>query len=193
MNSERAENRAAIYIDVSTIGSSMGVYGDAQPPLAARATTLLVDMIEAVHAHIFEPIPTVTNFVDRLQEIGLKLDALTAAATQVEVAGEVEMLTWGWRVLARDRGLLTAVNAMSAGQLSVGVVRRRQISSRSCAISLIRPAESSANGVTHSTVTPTSWKAATRSLTKSAGPMRLMSRTRSSGTTLAASSSLAGR
>jgi hypothetical protein len=29
MNSERAENRAAIYIDVSTIGSSMGVYGDA--------------------------------------------------------------------------------------------------------------------------------------------------------------------
>jgi len=151
MNSERAENRAAIYIDVSTIGSSMGVYGDAQPPLAARATTLLVDMIEAVHAHIFEPILTDTNFVDPLHEIGLKLDALTAAATQVEVAGEVEMLTWGWRVLARDRGLLTAVNAMSAGQLSVGVVRRRQISSRSCAISWTRPAESSANGVTHST------------------------------------------
>ena len=53
-NSERARNRAAIYIDVRTIGSAMGVYGDTQLPLAARATTLLADMVEAIHTHIFE-------------------------------------------------------------------------------------------------------------------------------------------
>lgn len=89
-NSERESHRAAIYIDLRTIGSSMGVYGDTQLPLAARATTLLVDVVEAVHTHIFELTLSDASFVDRLHEIGPKLDALAAAATQVHVAGEVE-------------------------------------------------------------------------------------------------------
>ena len=89
-NSERSDDRAAIYIDVRTIGSSMGVYGDTQLPLAARATTLLVDVVEAIHTHILELTLTDAVFVDRLHEIGPELDALAAAATQVEVAGEVE-------------------------------------------------------------------------------------------------------
>ena len=89
-NTERARNRAAIYIDVRTIGSSMGVYGDTQLPLAARATTLLVDVVEAVHAHILELTLSAPAYIDRLHEIGPQLDALGAAATQVEVAGEVE-------------------------------------------------------------------------------------------------------
>lgn len=68
----------------------MGIYGDTQLPLAARATTLLVDVVEAVHSHIFELTLTDPNFSDRLHEIGPRLDALASAATQVEVAGEVE-------------------------------------------------------------------------------------------------------
>ncbi|GAT04185.1 ORC-CDC6 family AAA ATPase [Mycolicibacterium fortuitum] len=87
---ERARDRTAIYLDVRTIGSSMGIYGDTQLPLAARATTLLVDVVEAIHAHIFELTLTDGVFANQLHQIGPRLDALGAAATQVEVAGEVE-------------------------------------------------------------------------------------------------------
>lgn len=103
-NSERTENHAAIYIDVRTIGSSMGIYGDTQLPLAARATTLLVDVVEAVHSHILELTLTDPIFADRLHEIGPKLDALALVSTQVEVAGEVETEAKQSSSMKSDRG-----------------------------------------------------------------------------------------
>lgn len=115
--SERAANRAAIYIDVRTIGSSMGVYGDTQLPLAARATTLLVDMVEAIHSHIFELTLSDAAFVDRLHEIGPRLDELAAAATQVEVAGEVE----------NESTLSSSSEAARGGSASVVVGREPKV------------------------------------------------------------------
>jgi hypothetical protein len=129
-NSERAENRAAIYIDVRTIGSSMGVYGDTQLPLAARATTLLADMVEAIHSHIFELTLSDPSFVNRLHEIGPKLDALAAAATQVEVAGEVESESKRSSSTSAERGGSASLDISGAPKATAGV-RGKQSDSRS--------------------------------------------------------------
>jgi len=63
--------------DVSTIGSSMGVSCDGTLSHACRtATTCRVDMIRSGPRAHLRANSTVRNFVDRMQEIGLKLDAL---------------------------------------------------------------------------------------------------------------------
>ena len=124
-NSERWRNRAAIYIDLRTIGSSMGVYGDTQLPLAARATALLVDVVQAVHAHIFELTLTDASFVDRLNEIGPKLDALAAAATQVEVAGEIESESTLSSSTGAERGGSASVEISATPKVTAGLKRKR--------------------------------------------------------------------
>jgi hypothetical protein len=120
-NAERARDRAAIYIDVRTIGSSMGMYGDTQLPLAARATTLLVDVVQAIHADIFELTLTDAIFVDRLHQIGPRLDALGAAATQVEVAGEVENESTTSTSTRAERGGSASVEISSGPKVTAGL------------------------------------------------------------------------
>jgi hypothetical protein len=124
-NSERAINRAAIYVDMRTIGSSMGLYGDTQLPLAARATALLVDMVQAVHAHIFELTLTDASFVDRLHEIGPKLDLLATAATEVHVAGEVETEATHANSTEADRGGRAGVEISGTPKVTAGLAGKR--------------------------------------------------------------------
>lgn len=80
-----------------------------------------------------------------------------------------------------------------SGDLRAGGPADAQTSSRSCSISFTRSAGVAAIGTTFSTVTPAAANAATRSFTNPAGPISEMSRTRSSGTTFAASSFLPAR
>jgi hypothetical protein len=127
-NSERSDDRAAIYIDVRTIGSSMGVYGDTQLPLAARATALLVDVVEAIHTHIFELTLTDDVFVDRLHEIGPKLDALAAAATKVEVAGEVESESTLSSSTVAERGGDASIEISKAPKVKAGLQGKDSVS-----------------------------------------------------------------
>jgi hypothetical protein len=108
----------------------MGVYGDTQLGLAARATTLLVDVMEAIHAHILELTLTDAVFVDRLHEIGPKLDALAAAATQVEVAGEVENESTLSSSTGTERGG-SASAEISAGPKATAALRGKRSDTRS--------------------------------------------------------------
>ncbi|SKU75255.1 Uncharacterised protein [Mycobacteroides abscessus subsp. bolletii] len=123
-NSKRASH-AAIYIDVRTIGSSMGLYGDTQLPVAGRATTLLVDVVEAIHTHIFELTLSHPSFNDRLHEIGPRLDALGAAATQVEVTGEVETELTSSTSAEAERGGNARMDISKTPKVTAGIQNKR--------------------------------------------------------------------
>ncbi|MGW3966996.1 hypothetical protein ACWED2_44770 [Amycolatopsis sp. NPDC005003] len=76
----------AIHLDLRTIGSTGGLYANTALSPAQRGTQLLVDTLEAVHDRLFA-FAVDGDFPDTLLR---GLDALVAAATEVEVIGETE-------------------------------------------------------------------------------------------------------
>ncbi|WP_103352252.1 hypothetical protein [Amycolatopsis sp. CA-128772] len=78
----------AISLDLRTIGSTGGLYANTALSPAERGTQLLVDTLEAVHDRLFAlAVDGKTADQDTLLR---GLDALVAAATEVEVVGETE-------------------------------------------------------------------------------------------------------
>lgn len=83
----RKEGAIPVYVNLRSIGSSGGMYGDAAIPLSQRATRLLLDVLGAIHEVILQY--AVAAGLD-LSAVGPALDELASAATEVEVVGEVE-------------------------------------------------------------------------------------------------------
>lgn len=92
-----------VYLDLRTIGSAGGLYGDSTVSASVRGTHLLVDTLEAVHEELL------TTAAER--DIGDEsrlleaLDTLAEAATVVEVIGEVEQETRVGGSASVDRGV----------------------------------------------------------------------------------------
>ena len=86
----RLAGAAALYLDLRTIGSEAGLYGDEEIPLPSRATTLLVDVVGAIHEGISDLVIADERFAENLHELGPALDSLGEAATEVKVQGSVE-------------------------------------------------------------------------------------------------------
>lgn len=82
----RDAGELAIQIDMRTIGSAGGIYGDPTVPLAQRATRLLIDVLAAIHNSLFEQAVDADGLVD-LGRAGAALDQLFAAHTTVRVHG----------------------------------------------------------------------------------------------------------
>jgi hypothetical protein len=82
---EQDDGVAAIYIDLRTIGSSGGLYADSSIPVSSRATTLLTDIITAIHAGILDLVLTEEQFTKYLETVGPALDDLINSASQVLV------------------------------------------------------------------------------------------------------------
>jgi hypothetical protein len=80
---------AALYIDLRTVGSEAGIYGDEEIPIPSRATTLLVDVAGAIHEGILDLALSDEDLARNLHELGPALDSLGDAATEVRVQGSV--------------------------------------------------------------------------------------------------------
>ena len=78
----------ALSLDLRTIGSAGGLYADEASSPAQRGTHLLVDTLEAVHDQLLAL--AVEGQVPGEDCFLRGLDALVAAATEVEVVGETE-------------------------------------------------------------------------------------------------------
>jgi hypothetical protein len=81
---------AALYLDLRTVGSESGLYNDQEISLQSRATTLLVDVVNAIHDGILELVLTEDRFTEDLHNFSQALDALRNAATQVKIQRSVE-------------------------------------------------------------------------------------------------------
>jgi hypothetical protein len=86
----RKEGAIPVYVDLRSIGSSGGMYADATIPIPQRATRLLLDVLGAIHEVLLHH--AVEAGMD-LSAVGPALDELAAAATEVEVVGEVQRET----------------------------------------------------------------------------------------------------
>jgi hypothetical protein len=86
---ERRKGNASVYLDMRTVGSTGGIYGDSSIALSERATRLLADTLAAVHDSILEF--AVESGAVNLAAMSPVLDKLADAITQVAVVGSVEV------------------------------------------------------------------------------------------------------
>jgi len=103
----RAQGLLPVYTDLRCIGSSGGLYADAQIPLAQRATRLLLDVLGAVHEENSRFEQAITAELD-LATMGPILDRLASAITDLEVVGETRRETkQGTHEAQQDSSTLT--------------------------------------------------------------------------------------
>lgn len=79
-----------VNLDLRTIGSAGGMYADPDYEVSARASRLLVDVIEAVHNELFDFTLTCLGRDEDVTGLVAALDHLAETATQLEVHGSIE-------------------------------------------------------------------------------------------------------
>lgn len=87
---KRASGELPIFVDMRTIGSSVGLFADESVPVAERATRLLRDTLAAIHDRLYE-MATAPGETLNLAEVGPQLDAFYDAATQTQVIGTTSL------------------------------------------------------------------------------------------------------
>ena len=83
----QAEGDLAVYIDLRTIGSNGGMYGDNTLSIGERGTQLLIDVLEKIHNSMLTAALEEKSFEDLLPH----LDAIGDSASQVRVDGPVSL------------------------------------------------------------------------------------------------------
>jgi hypothetical protein len=87
----RNRGEVSLYIDVRTIGSSGGVYNDADQSLAERATRLLIDLLGEMNNQLSELALGETELQKQCApELMARLNAFVDEAARVHVVGTVE-------------------------------------------------------------------------------------------------------
>jgi len=85
---KREEGDLPVYVDMRTIGSSVGIFGDDSIPLSERATRLLRDTLAVIHDRLFEYAVDNSGRLN-LGVVGEQLDAFIDASTETLVSGTV--------------------------------------------------------------------------------------------------------
>ena len=79
-----------VYIDLRSVGSNGSIYNDGSRPLAERASTLVVDVLNALHDELYSVALTAIETAPHPEQITLRLDDFSAAIQSVRIAGNVE-------------------------------------------------------------------------------------------------------
>lgn len=77
-----------IYVDMRTIGSSVGIFGDDSISISERATRLLRDTLTVIHDRLFEYAVDNSGRLN-LGVVGEQLDAFIDASTETQVSGTI--------------------------------------------------------------------------------------------------------
>ena len=117
-----------VYVDLSNIGSSGGIYSDQHIPLTERATRLLIDTLSAVHDTLYN------YFVEHAEELDLSrtgpiLDRFAESITQVRVVGEIETQD-DTSEYAKTEYVSGARVSVSLGKAEIGVEDERGLSTK---------------------------------------------------------------
>lgn len=125
---KRVAGELPIYVDMRTIGSSVGLFADESIPIPERATRLLRDTLAAIHDCLFE-IATAPGETLNLAEIGPQLDALYDAATETQVLGTVTSESQAVQGERAESALnLTSALSPAMATMSLGISDKMELS-----------------------------------------------------------------
>lgn len=107
VETKTAHGDIGFLVDMRTIGSTGGLYGDPSISISERASRLLVDTLVYIHEHLLKFAIENDDRLD-LSQIGPILDRLADAASNVRVVGMTqETSTSATRSIERDRSDLS--------------------------------------------------------------------------------------
>jgi len=79
-----------VYIDLRSVGSNGSIYNDGSRPLAERASTLVIDVLNALYDELYSVALLAIDSALHPEQITLRLDDLSAAIQSVRISGTVE-------------------------------------------------------------------------------------------------------
>jgi hypothetical protein len=79
-----------IYIDLRSIGSNGSIYNDGSRPLAERASTLVIDVLNAMYDELYSVALEAIENAPHSEQITLRLDEFAAAIQTVRISGTTE-------------------------------------------------------------------------------------------------------
>ena len=115
----RADGEVAIQLDLRTIGSSNGIYGDTTISVVQRASRLLLEVLSAIHSSLLDSALETNTKVD-LGTVGPLLDQYLDVIREVKVVGTTTVESTNTIELSENASLKIAGGISSKGpQLSV--------------------------------------------------------------------------
>lgn len=126
----------SVYVDMRTIGSSVGLFADDTIPLPERATRLLRDTLSAIHDRLYGLAIDQADHLN-LAEIGQQLDAFIDAATETHVIGTTtEELSTSLNskqevgstiaLAVSEKSLSANISANAKAEMAEGIQTKRQ-------------------------------------------------------------------
>jgi hypothetical protein len=79
-----------VYIDLRAVGSNGSIYNDASRPLSERASTLIVDVLNALYNELYSVALEAIDTATHPAQITLRLDDFANAIQSVRISGSVE-------------------------------------------------------------------------------------------------------
>ena len=131
---KRANGELAIQLDMRNLGSAGGVYADPSIPIAQRATRLLIDVLAAIHASLFEQAVEHDGPIN-LGVAGSALDELFTAHSSVKVVGTTVVESTASAENASNAefklGIAASLAASSmSGEVKLGASEREAVSAK---------------------------------------------------------------
>jgi hypothetical protein len=79
-----------VYIDLRSVGSNGSIYNDGSRALAERASTLVVDVLNALYNELYSVAVTAIDSAPHPEQITVRLDDPSSAIQSVRITGSVE-------------------------------------------------------------------------------------------------------
>jgi hypothetical protein len=89
-NSVKNKGDTAVYLDLRSIGSNTSIYNDGTRSLADRASTLIIDVLNALHDGFYELAVVAVDRAPNPAQITGRLDDLAHAISAIRISGAIE-------------------------------------------------------------------------------------------------------
>jgi len=127
---QAAAGALTVYLDLRQVGIAGDVFSVRQENFSELATGLLIDVVEQIHAAVYEQVVSDT-WSPYLTALSGALDALSAAATEIRVVGETELESQRESIRRDSRGSSLEVSAPPTPHITVRAESARERSRRS--------------------------------------------------------------
>jgi len=105
----------AVYIDLRSVGSNNSIYSDTNRPLADRALTLIVDVLQALYNELLTLAVSIIDQAPDPAQITLRIDDLASAISAVQISGSIEEEREGKVAASREAKLTGEITAKPQG------------------------------------------------------------------------------
>jgi hypothetical protein len=113
-------NERAIYIDLRSVGSNGSIYSDGSLPLAERASTLILDVLNAVYSELYSLAVDAIDKAPHPDQITLRLDDFSNAIQSIRITGTIETESQQGNTTSKENNISLKIDQRAIPSFSLG-------------------------------------------------------------------------